>query len=330
MATNFNYNRLYHNKHQFLTALSLLVYSLCYLIFDLYINHRLLQPHNIYTNNLYHASFILICISVFFSIFLPFNHTIKPSKSINVLHILFSTSMIIGGLLYMALTVLQSIPHLQYTESNDHEYAYALLNISAALFICSNAILLGVITLLQCHSSGAIILFTHACILILTSTGMAFFWAAYYNYATISPTQSIFGVIQTGWSIIFSVSLGTLIYEASRSEHVVLLRMFSVLLVIGGFLVFAGSSAFSVNAILVDNEAKHRMEIVIEWSLSFCVFIVCIGCSALFIRSSEPNPQPSVYITKHKKMNYIRSSMDDTFDIKLETTPRREPLWADV
>lgn len=112
--------------------------------------------------------------------------------------------------------------------------------------------------------------------------------------------------------------------------------MLSVLLSIGGFLIFSGSSAFSGDIIFFNEQDKNgdnfviedNIEIVIEWSLSFCIFIACITLSLLIIRSTK-----NQHFT-HDKMKAFRKNKERAntinalkgFDIMLET----EPQWADV
>lgn len=106
-----------------------------------------------------------------------------------------------------------------------------------------------------------------------------------------------------------------------------------MLLSIGGFLIFSGSSAFSADIIFLNDDDKNgsnfviedNIEIIIEWSLSFCIFIGCVTLSLLIIRSDK-NKHFTFNQFKQNKQRSNTLNAIHGFDIMLET----EPQWADV
>ena len=105
--------------------------------------------------------------------------------------------------------------------------------------------------------------------------------------------------------------IAIILYELMNSNHIPFLRMLSVLLSIGGFLIFAESSAFSADIIFFNEQDKNgkdfvienNIEIVIEWGLSFCIFIACFTLSLLIIRSTKNN---ILLMIKQKKLERIK------------------------
>eukprot|EP01084_Bolivina_argentea_P276268 471375_1 len=330
---------LWKRHHRFGISLTLLVYSICYLICDyFYINEASLETR-ISMSNLYRISLLLISISALLLIIFD---TIANRMN-QCLSVLISTLMIIGGLLYFTLTGIQSLQRHQNNEQN--ALLFTLLYTSCAFFIGANTLTLAIINLLNSYYCKTILLI-NSIIFIITSTGMIYFWAIYYKYSSISPTQMQIGLIQTGWVMIVTVASGTVIYETMNSKHIPFLRVLSVLLVIGGFLIFSGSSAFSVDIIFCNNDIKHdfvikdNIEIVIEWSLSFAMFICCITFGALIMRSTKDihfthmkSGGKSTQLSIQNKMNQYRYPSEgfnmNGFDIMLETEPT-QPRWADV
>eukprot|EP01084_Bolivina_argentea_P016117 30191_1 len=347
MAFDLYYDLLWKRQHRFGIALTLLIYSICYFICDYFYIHEAPLLTHIDINNLYIISSLAISVSTFLLIIFD---TIL-NKTNTILRIFISVLMIIGGLLYFTLTLLESLQTHQNTSQNT--LLYTLLYLSTAFFICCNTIVLSIINLFDCYHCKTILLI-NSIILIITSSSMIYFWSVYYTNSSISPTQMQIGLIQTGWIIIATISCATVIYELMNSKHIPFLRILSVFLIIGGFLVFSGSSAFSADIIFFNDDLKNNfiiqnnIEIVIEWSLAFSIFISCIALSSLIIRSNQNkhfthltnvnkhiNNKQQLNIQKkislsYKSYKYALSDLDGHgFDIMLQTEPS-QPLWADV
>ena len=198
MAFNSYYNMLWKRQHRFGIGLSLLVYSISYLICDFfYMDHSSISSI-LNIDNLYLISFILITISTF--VLIIFDSILNNNTL--CIRIITSILLIIGGLLYFVLIFIQCLQRHEIKE--DNELLFNLLYLSSSIFITGNALILGVINLMECYFCKTILLI-NTVLFLITSCGMIYFWSIYYNDSAISPTQIQIGLIQTGWIIIATV-----------------------------------------------------------------------------------------------------------------------------
>ena len=196
-----NVETKWKRQHRFGIALTLLVYSVCYLICDyFYIDHSSIKD-TININNLYLISAIVMAVG---SILLIIFDSIMNNNPIYI-RIMASTLMIIGGLIYITLVFIQSLQRHQAKEPN--HILYTLLYLTSAVFITGNAVFLSIINLMECYFAKTILLI-NSTLFIITSCGMIYFWSVYYNESIISPTQIQIGLIQTGWIIVATVCCG--------------------------------------------------------------------------------------------------------------------------
>eukprot|EP01084_Bolivina_argentea_P019536 36309_1 len=244
--------------HRDSIAFTLAVYCTSYLIFhQFHSGGSIISDINNFgadTNALYLAATILINLG---SIVLILYDLISGSSN-TIVNIVCSSLEIMGSLCYfIAFCIdIQTI--------SGYEIAYY---IGCLIFVSFKAIILSALILSDDSTPKSKVL-TKSIVSILTGICMIYYWYNDYNSSWFKPTQIEYGLIMAGWSIIFIISLGIVIYEANGAKNRVVAILFGTLISIGSVLLLVGSILYNVSG---DN-----VRISSEWALSLSVFIASI------------------------------------------------------